>query len=65
MGWNAVNVEYRLARFFQAPAAVEACLCALRWVAANAKIYGFDATRIFTTGGSAGLDRQCPGVPMP
>lgn len=53
-GWNVVNVEYRLARVSQAPAAVEDCLCALRWVAANAKTYGFDTARIVTTGGSAG-----------
>lgn len=80
MGWNVVNVEYRLARVSQAPAAVEDCLCALRWVAANAKTYGFDTTRIVTTGGSAGghlslttgmigesdgMDRQCPGVALP
>ena len=35
MGWNVVNVEYRLARVSQAPAAVEDCLCALRWIAAR------------------------------
>ena len=77
--WS-VNVEYRLTRVSLTPAAVEDCLCALRWVAANAKTYGFDASRIVTTGGSAGghlslttgmipesagLDRQCPGVPLP
>ena len=28
MGWNVVNVEYRLARAAPAPAAVEDCLCA-------------------------------------
>src|SRR6266571_7857668 len=27
MGWNVVNVEYRLARVSLAPAAVEDCLC--------------------------------------
>src|SRR5437764_13956377 len=37
MGWNVVNVEYRLARVSLAPAAVEDCLCALRWVYRNAK----------------------------
>jgi acetyl esterase/lipase len=31
MGWNVVNVEYRLARVAPAPAAVEDCLCALRF----------------------------------
>src|SRR5207302_2239303 len=37
MGWNVVNVEYRLGRVSLAPAAVEDCLCALRWVSAHAK----------------------------
>jgi acetyl esterase/lipase len=76
MGWNAVNVEYRLARVSRAPAAVEDCLCALRWVIRNAKQYGFDTAKLVVSGGSAGghlalttglipasagLDRQCPG----
>jgi len=80
MGWNVVNVEYRLAKVSLAPAAVEDCLCALRFVAAHAKDYGIDPTRLVTSGGSAGghlslttgmipesagLDRQCPGVPLP
>jgi dienelactone hydrolase len=80
MGWNIVNVEYRLARVSLAPAAVEDCLCALRWVVANAKTYGFDTTRLVTSGDSAGghlalttamipesagLDRQCPGPALP
>jgi acetyl esterase/lipase len=77
MGWNVVNVEYRLARVSQAPAAVEDCLCALRWVIRNAKQYNIDTTRLVITGNSAGahlaltsamipasagLDRQCPGT---
>jgi acetyl esterase/lipase len=77
MGWNAVNVEYRLARVSQAPAAVEDCLCALRWIIRNAKQYGFDTAKLVVSGGSAGghlalttamtpasagLDRQCPGT---
>jgi len=76
MGWNVVNVEYRLARVSLAPAAVEDCLCALRWVIHNAKEYNIDISRIVVTGNSAGghlalttgmipasagLDRQCPG----
>jgi acetyl esterase/lipase len=80
MGWNVVNVEYRLARISLAPAAVEDCLCALRFVAAQAKTYGIDTTRLVVSGDSAGghlalttgmipesagLDRQCPGVPLP
>lgn len=77
MGWNVVNVEYRLARVSLAPAAVEDCLCALRWVYRNAKQYNIDTNRLVVTGGSAGshlalttgmippsvgLDRQCPGT---
>jgi acetyl esterase/lipase len=80
MGWNIVNVEYRLARVSLAPAAVEDCLCALRWVAKEAKTYGFDTTRLVVSGDSAGghlalttgmipesagFDRECPGVPLP
>lgn len=76
MGWNVVNVEYRLARVSLAPAAVEDCLCALRWVIRNAKQYNIDTTRLVLTGNSAGghlalttgmipasagLDRFCPG----
>ena len=77
MGWNVVNVEYRLARVSLAPAAVEDCLCALRWVIRNAKQYGFDTNKLVVSGGSAGghlalttamipasagMDRQCPGA---
>src|SRR5271166_68520 len=39
MGWNVVNVEYRLGRVALGPAAVEDCLCALRYVATQAKTY--------------------------
>jgi acetyl esterase/lipase len=75
-GWSVVNVEYRLARVSLAPAAVEDCRCALRWVIRNAKQYNFDTNKIVVTGhsagghlalttgilpASAGLDRQCPG----
>jgi acetyl esterase/lipase len=76
MGWNVVNVEYRVARVSLAPAAVEDCRCALRWVYRNAKEYNIDTARIVTMGNSAGghlalitamlpssagLDRACPG----
>ncbi len=75
MGWNVVNVEYRLGRVSLAPAAVEDCLCALRWIASHAKDYRIDPARLVVSGGSAGghlalttgmipesagLDRQCP-----
>jgi acetyl esterase/lipase len=80
MGWNVVNVEYRLARVALAPAAVEDCLCALRFVAAQAKTYNFDVNRIVSMGESAGghlalttgmipestgLARECEGAPLP
>ncbi len=54
MGFSVVNVEYRLAPTFLAPAAVEYCLCALRWVIRNAKEYNFDTDKIVVTGRSAG-----------
>jgi acetyl esterase/lipase len=75
MGWTVINVEYRMAKNSPAPAAVEDCRCALRWVAYNAKENNIDTTRIVTTGTSAGghlalmtgmlpansiFDRQCP-----
>jgi acetyl esterase/lipase len=78
LGYAVVNMSYRLGRVAEAPAAVEDCLCALRWIVRNAKEYGFDVSRIVTTGysagghlalttaivpASAGLDRQCPGTP--
>ena len=76
MGWTVVNVAYRLADAAHAPAAVEDCRCALRWVYRNAEQYHFDLDRLVLTGNSAGghlslttgmlpasagLDRQCPG----
>jgi len=81
MGWNVVNVEYRLARVAPAPAAVEDGLCALRYLAAQAKTYNIDVNRLVVTGESAGghltltsamipessgLARQCAGTtPVP
>ena len=75
MGWSAVNVEYRTARQAAAPAAVEDCRCALRWLAYRARDYSLDTSRFVVTGTSAGghlalmagmlpsnsvFDRQCP-----
>ena len=79
MGWAVVNVEYRLGQVARAPAAVEDCLCAVRWVIEHADDYGLDADRLVVMGVSAGshlalatamlpsstgLDRQCPGSPI-
>jgi acetyl esterase/lipase/peptidoglycan/xylan/chitin deacetylase (PgdA/CDA1 family) len=75
LGWAVINVEYRLARNTPAPAAVEDCRCALRWVAYHAKEHNLDTSKITLTGTSAGghlslitgmlppqsiFDRQCP-----
>ncbi|MFZ3266083.1 MAG: alpha/beta hydrolase [Terriglobales bacterium] len=54
MGWNVINVEYRMASVSPAPAAVEDCRCALRWAVRNAKQYNIDIDRIVLTGHSAG-----------
>jgi acetyl esterase/lipase len=77
MGWNVVNVEYRMASASLAPAAVEDCRCALRWVVQHAAEYNVDINRIVLTGHSAGghlalttglltpeagLDNQCFGT---
>ena len=77
MGFAVVNVSYRLSRVALAPAAVEDCLCALKWIVPNAKEFRFDVNRIVTTGYSAGghlalttamlprslgFDSQCPGT---
>ena len=80
LGYSVVNVEYRLANVSLAPAAIEDCRCALRWVVAHAKDYNFDVTRIVVAGASAGghlalttgmipasagLDRSCYTVDEP
>lgn len=54
MGWSVVDVGYRPARVSLAPAAVEDCRCALRWVIDNAGRYNFDADKIVLTGTSTG-----------
>src|SRR5262245_42803417 len=54
MGWNVVNVEYRMARVAEAPAAVEDAICALRYVVNNAKNNNIDVNKIVVSGESAG-----------
>ncbi len=78
LGWNIVNVEYRMSGQSLAPAAVEDSVCALRWVYRNAKQFHVDTNRIVVTGHSAGghlalalgtfdpasgLDNNCPADP--
>jgi acetyl esterase/lipase len=56
MGWNVVNVEYRLGAAALAPAALEDCFCALRFLSGQmqAQTYNIDTSRIVVTGESAG-----------
>lgn len=76
LGMRVVSVQYRLSGAAAAPAAVEDCRCALKWVLANAGKYGIDPDRLVVTGGSAGghlalitgmldpsagFDGDCPG----
>jgi acetyl esterase/lipase len=76
MGWNVVNVDYRLLDVAPAPAAVEDSRCAVRWVIEHAKDYNIDPARMVVSGNSAGgqlalmvgmapasagFDTRCPG----
>ena len=64
LGWNIVNVEYRLSDSALAPAAAQDARCALRWVYDNANktlttssgpvSFNVDPTRIVTSGTSSG-----------
>ena len=73
-GWSAINVEYRTGHRSPAPAAVEDCRCALRWITYHAREYSLDPSKFVVTGTSAGghlalmagmlpansvFDRQC------
>lgn len=49
-----VPTNYRYAPTQTWPAQVDDVHCALAWIHANAEEYGFDPTRIFVLGGSAG-----------
>jgi acetyl esterase/lipase len=84
MGWNVVNVEYRLGVATDpttlAPAAVDDCFCALRFIATLPATYNIDKNRVIVTGESAGghlalsmgiipesagLGRECAGFVLP
>ena len=54
LGWNVVNVEHRLPGVTLGPAAMQNGLCALRWVARNASLYGFDVNKLVISGQSSG-----------
>jgi acetyl esterase/lipase len=54
LGLRVVAVQYRLSGDAPAPAGVEDCRCAFRWVVNHAAKYGIDPKRIVVSGGSAG-----------
>lgn len=54
LGWIVVNVEYRPSGAAPAPAALEDCLGALRWIGDNASRYGIDTAQLVIGGLSAG-----------
>jgi acetyl esterase/lipase len=53
-GYLVASVDYRLAPQYKFPAQIEDVKCAVRYLRAQAALYGIDAGRIGATGGSAG-----------
>jgi len=53
-GYALASVDYRLTGVAPFPALVHDVKGAIRWLRANADLYGYDETRIGLTGGSAG-----------
>lgn len=80
-GYAAVAVNYRLVATSdggpidgsdagvplenQFPASVSDVRCALRWVATNALVYGFDSSRLAIVGGSAGASLALLAASVP
>jgi acetyl esterase/lipase len=54
LGLVAVNINYRLGGEAPAPAALEDCKCAIRWLRVHAETLGVDTHKIVAIGGSAG-----------
>lgn len=53
-GYAVASINYRLGGVSLHPKQVHDCKGAIRWLRANAHLYGYDATRIGVGGGSAG-----------
>jgi acetyl esterase/lipase len=53
-GYLVASVDYRLAPQYKFPAQIEDVKCAVRFLRANAALYGIDGGRIGAMGGSAG-----------
>ena len=53
-GYLTINLDYRLAPEHPFPAGIDDCVFAVKWIAANAKRYNGDASRLAIGGDSAG-----------
>lgn len=53
-GYVIASIDYRLTDEANFPAQIEDCKCAIRFLRANASMYGIDENRIFAWGESAG-----------
>lgn len=75
-GYNVINIEHRFPGLTLAPAALQNCFCALKWIYQNAVEYNVDTTRLVISGASSGgwfavatamsqkredWDEPCPG----
>src|SRR5258706_11137884 len=65
MGAVGFRVDYRLSPEARYPAPLDDCLAAYRWVRANAREIGGDASRILAGGDSAGGNATAGGAPPP